>query len=78
MGERILVVEDDTQYRRLIETLLRQWVYEPLVANDGFEALLKLTEPLPDLVISDLQMPRMSGVELLGLLRRNTNTGRLY
>ena len=69
MGERILVVDDDPQYPELLGTSLREWGYESFIAHDGFEALVRLTEHLPDLVISDLQMPRMSGFELLGVLR---------
>ena len=44
--------------------------YDVVAAKDGLDALDQLTESLPDVIISDLRMPRMSGFELLAVVRR--------
>lgn len=50
--------------------LLASQGYEVITAGDGFEALLALKRSLPDIIISDLSMPNMSGFELLSVVRR--------
>jgi CheY-like chemotaxis protein len=70
MSECILVVDDEPQSREMHAEALRTWGYKSVVAHDGFEALLKVAEHSPDLIVSDLRMPRMSGFELLSVLRR--------
>lgn len=67
---RILVVEDDTSVRLTIAQLLSEQGYEVTTAGDGFDALLHLREELPHLIVSDLNMPQMSGFELLSVVRR--------
>src|SRR5581483_5670902 len=67
---RILVVEDDEAVRQTISRLLAAEGYEVSVANDGFDALLHLQDILPHLLLSDLNMPQMSGFELLSVVRR--------
>lgn len=67
---RILVVEDDATVRLTISALLRDQGYDVSVAIDGFDALLQLRQKVPDLILSDLNMPQMSGFELLSVVRR--------
>src|SRR6476660_5439763 len=67
---RILVVEDDATVRLTISSLLRDEGYDVSVASDGFDALLQLKQKIPDLILSDLNMPQMSGFELLSVVRR--------
>jgi CheY-like chemotaxis protein len=67
---RILVVEDDATVRLTISKLLGDEGYEVSIANDGFDALLQLQQRIPDLILSDLNMPQMSGFELLSVVRR--------
>ncbi len=67
---RILVVEDDETVRQTISKMLDDEGYEVTKANDGFEALLCLQQAVPDLILSDLNMPHMSGFELLSVVRR--------
>jgi len=67
---RILIVDDDEDIRSTVSALLAQQDYEVLVAADGFEALALMQGAVPDLVISDLKMPNMSGFELLGIVRK--------
>ncbi len=64
-NERILVVDDDERVRNALSELLRAWDYDPDVAADGTQALEKIASLNPAVVLSDLQMPGMSGLELL-------------
>jgi CheY-like chemotaxis protein len=67
---RILVVEDDSTVRLTISKLLGEEGYDVSTATDGFDALLHLQQAIPDLLLSDLNMPQMSGFELLSVVRR--------
>ena len=67
---KILVVEDDEVVRQTVSMLLTMTGYRVAVAKDGFEALLRLQEAVPDVLITDLNMPQMSGFELLSIVRR--------
>jgi DNA-binding NtrC family response regulator len=66
---RVLVVEDSDIQRMTLAELVRRWGYDAETASDGLEALEKMLLFRPSVVISDLQMPRMGGIELLGVLR---------
>ena len=70
MAVCILVVDDEPQSREMHAAALGTWGYKSVVARDGFDALLKVAEHSPDLVVSDLRMRGMSGFELLSVLRR--------
>ena len=67
---RILVVEDEPSIREILEFLLTSAGYDVATAKDGFDALLHLKRSLPDVIISDLNMPQMSGFEFLSVVRR--------
>lgn len=67
---QVLVVDDEESIRVLYAQLLQEAGYEVATADNGFEALLKLKQLLPDVIISDLNMPQMSGFELLSVVRR--------
>jgi CheY-like chemotaxis protein len=66
----ILVVDDEHAIRSLLAQVLRHSGYEARVASDGFEALLRVSERPPLMLISDLHMTGMSGFELLSVVRR--------
>jgi CheY-like chemotaxis protein len=66
----VLVVDDDPGMRRLISTVLEGAGFEVHEAEDGLAALAILGGLLPDAIISDLSMPRMSGYELVPVIRR--------
>lgn len=70
LKHRILVVDDDESIRECLAALLSSHGYEVSTAEDGFDALLQLTATPPDVLISDLNMPKMSGFELLPVVRR--------
>jgi len=65
-----LVVDDDTGVRLAIALVLQGAGYEVTTAKHGFDALLQLRTTTPDLIISDLNMPAMSGFEFLSVVRR--------
>lgn len=66
---RILVVDDERSIREAVREILESQGYEVLTAADGLDGLHALSKSLPDLIISDLNMPRMSGFELLAIVR---------
>ena len=66
---KIMVVEDDHNARRLMETVLRQNGYEPICASDGIDALEKMESHHVDLIVLDIMMPRMDGYEFARTLR---------
>src|SRR5579859_6768542 len=66
----ILVVDDDAAVRDSLALLLQASGYDVTLAINGFEALLQLKRRLPAIVLSDLNMPQMSGFEFLSVVRR--------
>ncbi len=69
--ERILVVEDDERVRSALSCLLRSWGYDVDVASDGTQGWEKVASTGPVVVISDLRLPGMSGLELLKRTRES-------
>ena len=67
---RMLIVDDDAVFCEIADQLFSSLGYTVRCADDGFEALAMMKEALPDVVICDLNMPRMSGFELLSIVRR--------
>ena len=66
--KRILAVDDEPNMRRLLEIMLKQAGYQPLLAANGKEALELLAREGADLVVSDLHMPGMDGLGLLAAM----------
>ncbi|MGC2695486.1 MAG: response regulator [Candidatus Angelobacter sp.] len=66
---RILFVDDEPSVRTTASAVLEASGYEVLTAEDGLEGLHALDEAQPDLIISDLRMPKMSGFEFLAVVR---------
>ncbi len=68
---KILIADDDPVYRSLLESMLKQWGYEVIVACDGKEAMEVLSQPdAPMLVIIDWMMPEMDGFEVCRQVRQ--------
>jgi CheY-like chemotaxis protein len=65
----VLIVEDEANLRSLGKSILESQGYKVHCAEDGFEGLAALRHALPDMIISDLQMPNMSGFEFLSVVR---------
>ena len=68
-GERVLIVEDEPTTRLGLTELVRTWGFTTESAADGEEALQRITAFRPSIIISDLVMPRMGGLELLRALK---------
>jgi CheY-like chemotaxis protein len=70
MGQvSILLVEDHADTRALIQVYLEQQGFAVVAAGDGAEALGELSGRTPDLILTDLMMPRVSGLELIRRVR---------
>src|SRR5438270_8796857 len=67
---QVLVVDDDPNIRETVAMLLISEGYDVVAAEDGFQALVQIRNTSPDVILSDLNMPRMSGFELLSVVRR--------
>lgn len=76
-GKRILVVEDSVTQAAQIRALLTANSLHVTLACDGVEGLEKALETLPDLIILDLEMPRMNGTELVHALKKNDTTCKI-
>lgn len=71
---RILIADDETHILNVLSMKLQNGGYEVLTAADGAEALALTRSGRPELVITDYQMPRMSGLELCSLLEADPAT----
>lgn len=67
---RVLVVDDDEALLITLAARLVKEEYEVRTARDGFEALAAMRDAMPDLLVTDLRMPNMSGFELLSVVRK--------
>ncbi len=74
MAKRLLVVDDDPGLLLAVSETLRAEGYEVKTARRGAEALTRIAESLPDLIISDIRMPGMDGYQLVKNLRSNPRT----
>jgi len=73
-GRTILVVDDSATVRKLISGKLEKCGHEVVCAVDGMDALAKLNEIVPDLILLDITMPRMDGYQVCKLIRNNQAT----
>lgn len=73
---KILVVEDDAEMLQFVSGILRP-EYQVLQATDGLDGLSKASDLQPDLIVSDINMPRMDGWEMLATLKDRTDTSHI-
>jgi len=71
---KVLVVDDEIHILHVVAIKLRNNNFEVLTAEDGVEALELAFKEKPDIIIADIQMPIMSGLELVAKLRENEHT----
>ncbi|HZT43747.1 MAG TPA: response regulator [Chthonomonadaceae bacterium] len=69
IGKKVLAVDDERHIARLVQINLKGAGYEVVTALDGYEALEKIEQERPDLLVMDVIMPYMSGLEVLERLR---------
>lgn len=67
---KILISEDEPMLLKTIELKLKKEGYTVIIANDGREAASKLEEEDPDMLITDIMMPYVSGLELISMIRK--------
>jgi len=71
VGAKVLVIDDSNTIRRSAEIFLRQGGHEVLLAEDGFDALAKVNDHLPELIFCDILMPRLDGYQTCAIIKRN-------
>ena len=70
-GLKVMVIDDSNTIRRSAEIFLTQAGCHVLIAEDGFDALAKITEHLPDVIFVDIMMPRLDGYQTCALIKKN-------
>lgn len=73
----VMVVDDSLTVRKITSRLLAREGYHVALAKDGVDALEQLLELVPDVVISDIEMPRMDGFDLVRNIRADKRLGKL-
>ncbi len=68
---KVLVIDDSNTIRRSAEIFLKQGGYDVLLAEDGFDALSKVSDHDPDLIFCDILMPRLDGYQTCAIIKRN-------
>lgn len=76
-GESILFADDDEQIRKLVQTFLTKRGYRVKTVSDGAEALKAVADELPHLLITDVNMPFINGLELTRRMRQDRHTAKL-
>jgi len=68
---KVLVIDDSNTIRRSAELFLRQAGYEVILAEDGFDALSKISDHQPQVIFVDIVMPRLDGYQTCALIKQN-------
>jgi twitching motility two-component system response regulator PilG len=68
---KVLVIDDSNTIRRSAEMFLRQAGYEVILAEDGFDALAKISDYQPRVIFVDIMMPRLDGYQTCALIKQN-------
>jgi len=76
-GETILIVEDSALNRKLVEKVLQPYGYHLLIAVNGEEAIEVATRQRPDLILMDVQMPKLNGYDATRFLKAQLETARI-
>lgn len=70
-GLKVMVIDDSNTIRRSAEIFLSQAGCQVLLAEDGFDALSKITDHHPDVIFVDIMMPRLDGYQTCALIKKN-------
>jgi twitching motility two-component system response regulator PilG len=68
---KVLIIDDSNTIRRSAEMFLRQAGYEVILAEDGFDALSKISDYRPRIIFVDVMMPRLDGYQTCALIKQN-------
>ena len=77
MGKTILVVDDNYDATQIMQTVLSARGYNVRVAHTGSDALVQMEAQIPDLVVLDIMMPEMSGMEVLERIKERASTANV-
>ena len=69
--QRVLVVDDSETIRRSAEIFLKQSGFEVILSGDGFDALVKVCDYHPDLILVDIMMPKLDGYQACHIVKQN-------
>jgi twitching motility two-component system response regulator PilG len=70
---RVLVIDDSNTIRRSAELFLRQAGFDVILAEDGFDALAKISDHQPQVIFVDIMMPRLDGYQTCALIKQNAS-----
>ena len=70
-GVKVMVIDDSNTIRRSAEIFLAQAGCQVILAEDGFDALSKITDHEPDIIFVDIMMPRLDGYQTCALIKKN-------
>ena len=70
---KVMVIDDSKTIRRTAETLLSKEGCEVITATDGFDALAKIADCQPDIIVVDIMMPRLDGYQTCALIKNNAD-----
>lgn len=69
---KVMIIDDSNTIRRSAELFLKQFGCDVILAEDGFDALSKISTYLPDVIFVDIMMPRLDGYQTCALIKRNS------
>lgn len=70
-GTKVMIIDDSNTIRRSAELFLKAAGCEVILAEDGFDALAKIADQLPQVIFVDIMMPRLDGYQTCALIKRN-------
>lgn len=74
MPAKVLLIEDSSNFRAMISSALRRTGYDVIIADTGGMGIAKAAKEIPDVILLDLSLPDMSGVEVAASLKANPHT----
>jgi two-component system cell cycle response regulator DivK len=77
MGKTILIVEDEPKNMKLLRDLLQRFGYEIIEALDGEQGVKTAGEKIPDLILMDIMMPKMDGLEATRIIKADAKTRQI-
>jgi two-component system cell cycle response regulator DivK len=75
--KKILIVEDNSDYREIMNLFITKMGYQAIKANNSYEAITFAEAEEPDLILMDMQLPGVDGIETTAMLKQNPKTARI-